>query len=57
MPDLSTKYMGIDLKHPIVASASPLSRTIDGIRALEDAGAAAIVLYSIFEEQVALQTG
>jgi dihydroorotate dehydrogenase (fumarate) len=57
MPDLSTKYMGIDLKHPIVASASPLSRTIDGIRALEDAGAAAVVLYSIFEEQVALQTG
>jgi dihydroorotate dehydrogenase (fumarate) len=57
MPDLSTKYMGIDLKHPIVASASPLSRTIDGIRALEDAGAAAVVLYSLFEEQVALESG
>lgn len=50
--DLSTKYLGLDLKHPIVASASPLSRNLDGIRRLEDAGASAIVLFSLFEEQI-----
>lgn len=50
--DLSTKYMGMTLKHPIVPSASPLSRTLDGIRGLEDAGAAAITMYSLFEEQI-----
>lgn len=52
MIDLSTTYMGMKLKHPIVPSASPLSETIDGIRRLEDAGAAAIVMYSLFEEQI-----
>ena len=50
--DLSTTYMGLKLKHPIVASASPLSHTLDGIRALEEGGASAIVLYSLFEEQI-----
>ena len=50
--DLSTKYMGMTLKHPIVPAASPLSRTLDGIRGLEDAGAAAITMYSLFEEQI-----
>lgn len=50
--DLSTTYMGLKLKHPIVASASPLSKTLDGIKRLEDAGAAAIVLFSLFEEQI-----
>lgn len=50
--DLSTNYMGIPLKHPLVASSSPLSESLDGIKALEDAGAAAIVLFSLFEEQV-----
>lgn len=50
--DLSTTYMGMKLKHPVVASASPLSHTIDGIRRLEDGGAAAIVMYSLFEEQI-----
>ena len=50
--DLSTKYMGMTLKHPVVPSASPLSRTLDGIRSLEDAGAAAITMYSLFEEQI-----
>jgi dihydroorotate dehydrogenase (fumarate) len=50
--DLSTKYLGLNLKHPLVASASPLSKTIDNIRKLEDAGAAAVVMYSLFEEQV-----
>jgi dihydroorotate dehydrogenase (fumarate) len=44
--------MGLALKHPVVASASPLSRTLDGIRRLEDAGASAIVLFSLFEEQI-----
>jgi len=50
--DLKTKYMGLDLKNPIVPSASPLSESLDRIRALEDAGAAAVVMFSIFEEQV-----
>ncbi len=50
--DLSTTYMGLKLKNPIVPSASPLSRDINTIKALEDAGASAIVLYSLFEEQI-----
>ena len=50
--DLSTTYMGMKLKHPVVASASPLSHTVDGIRKLEDGGAAAVVMYSLFEEQI-----
>jgi len=52
MTDLSTTYLGLKLPSPLVASASPLSRDIDGIRRLEDAGAAAVVLYSLFEEQL-----
>lgn len=51
-PDLSTTYLGIKLVHPLVASASPLSYTLDGIRRLEDAGVAAVVMYSLFEEQI-----
>jgi len=50
--DLSTKYMGLNLKNPIVPSASPLSHKIETIKAMEDAGAAAVVLYSLFEEQM-----
>ena len=50
--DLTTRYMGLDLKHPVIASASPLSETLDGIRRLEDGGAAAVVLFSLFEEQI-----
>jgi dihydroorotate dehydrogenase (fumarate) len=50
--DLSTTYLGMPLKHPIVASAGPLSSTLDGIRRLEDAGASAVVLFSLFEEQI-----
>jgi len=50
--DLRTRYLGLDLAHPIVASAGPLSKSLDGIRRLEDAGAAAIVLFSLFEEQI-----
>ena len=52
MPDLSTSYLGLPLAHPIVASASPLSHSLDGIRRLEDGGAAAVVLFSLFEEQI-----
>ena len=50
--DLSTTYLGLQLKHPIIASASPLTATVDGIRTLEDAGAAAVVMRSMFEEQI-----
>jgi dihydroorotate dehydrogenase (fumarate) len=52
--DLSTSMMGLQLAHPYVAGASPLGRGIDSVRRLEDAGAAAIVLPSMFEEQVTL---
>ncbi len=52
MIDLSTKYLGLTLQHPLVPSASPLSRTFDGIRRLEDGGAPAIVMYSLFEEEI-----
>lgn len=50
--DLSTRYMGFDLQHPVVASASPLSATLDGVKRLEDGGAAAVVMFSLFEEQL-----
>jgi dihydroorotate dehydrogenase (fumarate) len=50
--DLSTDYMGLRLKHPIVASSSPLSETLEGIKLLEDSGASAIVMFSLFEEQI-----
>ena len=50
--NLSTNYLGMVLKNPIVASSSPLSHTVDSIRRLEDAGAAAVVMYSLFEEQI-----
>src|SRR5450759_4093085 len=50
--DLRTKYMGIELANPLVAAASPLSGTMDGLFALEEAGAAAVVLQSLFEEQI-----
>jgi dihydroorotate dehydrogenase (fumarate) len=50
--DLSTTYMGLELKHPVVASASPLSNSVDGIKKLEDAGASAVVMFSLFEEQI-----
>jgi dihydroorotate dehydrogenase (fumarate) len=50
--DLSTVYMGLALRSPLIASASPLSQTVDGVRRLADAGVGAVVLYSLFEEQV-----
>ncbi|HLP16461.1 MAG TPA: dihydroorotate dehydrogenase-like protein [Bacteroidota bacterium] len=54
--NLSTSYLGLALKNPIVPSASPMSRTIGSIRAMEDYGASAIVLYSLFEEQIRHET-
>lgn len=54
--DLTTTYMGMTLKNPIVPSASPLSEDLDGIRRMEDAGAAAVVMYSLFEEQITLES-
>jgi dihydroorotate dehydrogenase (fumarate) len=52
MIDLSTMYLGMKLRSPLVVSASPLSRDVDSICRLEDAGASAVVLYSLFEEQL-----
>jgi dihydroorotate dehydrogenase (fumarate) len=52
VPDLTCTYLGLKLAHPIIASASPLTSTVDGIRAMEDAGAAAVVMASLFEEQI-----
>jgi dihydroorotate dehydrogenase (fumarate) len=56
MIDLSTKYLGLHLKNPIVASASPLCDSLDNIRRLEDHGIAAVVLPSLFEEQLILES-
>ncbi len=52
MADLTTTYLGLQLKNPIVPSSSPLMQKVDTIKRLEDAGAAAIVLHSLFEEQI-----
>lgn len=49
--DLSTSYLGMNLRTPLVVSASPLSEKLDNIRRMEDYGASAVVLYSLFEEQ------
>lgn len=54
--DLSTRYLGLDLKSPLVPSASPLSRSLDICKRLEDAGAGAIILWSLFEEAVNADT-
>lgn len=50
--DLSTTYLGMKLKNPLVPSASPLSRNLGNLKRMEDAGAAAVVLYSLFEEEI-----
>src|SRR5205823_713930 len=52
MIDLTTTYLGLPLKNPLVASASPLSKKLDTVRGIEQAGAAAVMLYSLFEEQI-----
>lgn len=53
--DLSTNYLGLKLKHPLVVGASPMSNDVDQVRRLEDAGASAIVMHSLFEEQLILE--
>jgi dihydroorotate dehydrogenase (fumarate) len=50
--DLRTRWLGLDLPHPLVVGSSPLADTVDGARKLEEAGAAAIVVRSLFEEQI-----
>lgn len=52
MVDLTTSYLGLKLKNPLVASASPISKRISGVKRLEDAGVSAVVMYSLFEEQI-----
>ena len=56
MIDLTTKYLGLSLRNPIVASASPLSESLDNIRRLEDHGIGAVVLPSLFEEQLKIES-
>ncbi len=56
MPDLSTTYMGLKLRSPLVVSANPLSHELENILAMEDSGAGAVVLFSLFEEQIRQET-
>jgi dihydroorotate dehydrogenase (fumarate) len=55
MANLSTHYLGFGLRNPLVVSSSPLTENLDNMRQMEDAGAAAIVLHSLFEEQILLE--
>lgn len=54
--NLTTRYLGLKLRNPLVVSASPLSEDLDNLRRMEDAGASAIVLHSLFEEQFAVES-
>ena len=56
MIDLSTTYLGLQLKNPVAVSASPLQRELDSVREMEDAGAAAVVMHSLFEEQIDIES-
>ena len=56
MLDLTTTYLGLKLKNPLVPSSSPLMQKLDNIKRMEDAGAAAVVLHSLFEEQIARES-
>ena len=56
MIDLSTSYLGMKLKNPLVVSPSPLCTRVDNIKSMEDAGAAAVVLHSLFEEQLTFES-
>ena len=56
MPDLGTDYLGFQLPNPLVASSSPLAERVDELRRLEEAGIAAVVLHSLFEEQIHLES-
>lgn len=53
--DLRTTYLGLELKNPIVASSSPVTYTVEGIKKLADAGAGAVVMHSLFEEQITME--
>jgi dihydroorotate dehydrogenase (fumarate) len=55
MADLSTKYMGLSLSNPFIVASSSLTKSVDGVRKCADAGAGAVVLKSLFEEQIAVQ--
>ena len=55
--NLTTTYLGLKLKSPLVASSSPLTESLENIQRMEEAGAAAVVLPSIFEEQLTLESG
>lgn len=57
MMDLTTNYMGLRLKNPLMAGASPMSRDVNSVRAMEDAGISAVVVYSLFEEQFSHEVG
>jgi dihydroorotate dehydrogenase (fumarate) len=54
--DLSSVYLGLQLKNPIVVSAGPLQKELDAVREMEDCGAAAVVMHSLFEEQIAIES-
>jgi dihydroorotate dehydrogenase (fumarate) len=56
MTDLSTTYLGLKLRSPLVPSASPLSRSLDNLKRMEEAGAGAVVLHSLFEEQIDVES-
>ena len=56
MPDLSTQYMGLALKNPIIVSSSDLTKSVEGVKKCEDAGAGAVVLKSVFEEQLIIES-
>jgi len=56
MVNLSTKYLGLELKNPLVVSASPLSKKVERVQRLEEAGASAVVMYSLFEEQIRFES-
>ncbi|MDP3001307.1 MAG: dihydroorotate dehydrogenase-like protein [Bryobacterales bacterium] len=56
MPDLKTKYLGLELKNPVVASSGPLCKDVGAILKMEDAGVSAVVLHSLFEEQINLES-
>ena len=57
MAQLTTKFAGLDLKNPIIISSSGLTNSVEKIKKLEEAGAGAVVLKSVFEEQINMQSG
>ena len=57
MIDLTTGYLGLKLRTPIVASSSPLCKEVGNVLRLEDAGVSAVILHSLFEEQIQLESG